>query len=394
MRNVTIETSQGEVRLLDAVDAISSVSGGSFTSVYYGLHGDRIFTDYEAVFLRKDIQGGLLHRLSNPLNWFKPFGRTELAVEYYEENMFHGATYADMLKTGGPLVLVNASDLAAGNSIWFTQDYFDLLCSDILDFPVARAVTASSAVPGLFTPVVLRNFANCQDRSSVPQEYARAAVAGHPQLEMELQAIESYSDKEARPYVHLVDGGITDNLGVRALRNLSVWDGGVKNYFRRNERKPPRRVAVVIVDASTEPSYDMNRTNQTPHLTEVIDAMSSVQLNRYKAATLALTQQSLAELSRELSKPEHPVETYFIHLGLSQVSDPARQEFFNSIPTSFYLSDEQVDALIEIAGELLLANPEFRRLVADLDLDNLEVELSSGKIKTHLAQSRQLPDSR
>jgi NTE family protein len=198
-------------------------------------------------------------------------------------------------------------------------------------------------------------------------EYARAAVAGQPQLEMELRAIESYFDKEKRPYVHLVDGGITDNLGLRALYNLSVWDGGVKNYYQRYGRKPPRRVVVVIVDAATEPGYQMNRSNQVPYLTEVMEAMSSVQLHRYTAATLTLTQQALAELSRELSKPEHPVETYFIHLSLGQVTDPVRQAFFNNIPTSFSLSNEQVDALIEIGGELLQANPDFRRLMADIE---------------------------
>jgi NTE family protein len=117
-------------------------------------------------------------------------------------------------------------------------------------------------------------------------EYARAAVEGQPQLEMELRAIESYSDKEKRPYVHLVDGGITDNLGLRALYNLSVWDGGVKNYYQRYGRKPPRRVVVVIVDAATEPGYQMNRSNQVPYLTEVMEAMSSVQLHRYTVATL------------------------------------------------------------------------------------------------------------
>ncbi len=40
-------------RLLDEVDGISGVSGGSFTAGYYGLFGDRIFEDFESKFLKK-----------------------------------------------------------------------------------------------------------------------------------------------------------------------------------------------------------------------------------------------------------------------------------------------------------------------------------------------------
>ena len=46
-------------RLVDEIDGISSVSGGSFTAGYYGLFGDRIFEDFESKFLKKNIQGGL-----------------------------------------------------------------------------------------------------------------------------------------------------------------------------------------------------------------------------------------------------------------------------------------------------------------------------------------------
>ena len=46
-------------RLLDEIDGISSVSGGSFTAGYYGLFGDRIFEDFESKFLKKNIQGAL-----------------------------------------------------------------------------------------------------------------------------------------------------------------------------------------------------------------------------------------------------------------------------------------------------------------------------------------------
>ena len=43
---VTIHGHEG--RLLDKVDWISGVSGGSFTAAYYGLFRDRIFQDFES----------------------------------------------------------------------------------------------------------------------------------------------------------------------------------------------------------------------------------------------------------------------------------------------------------------------------------------------------------
>ena len=58
-------------RLLDEVDLISSVSGGSFTAAYYGLFGDRIFSDFESAFLKRNIQSRLLAPYFSPVNWFR-----------------------------------------------------------------------------------------------------------------------------------------------------------------------------------------------------------------------------------------------------------------------------------------------------------------------------------
>ena len=52
-----------ERRLLDEVDVISAVSGGSFTAGYYGLFGEGFFQDFEQRFLKKDIQGALAARV-------------------------------------------------------------------------------------------------------------------------------------------------------------------------------------------------------------------------------------------------------------------------------------------------------------------------------------------
>jgi NTE family protein len=79
-------------RLLDEVDIISSVSGGSFTSAYYALYRDRLFQDFENDFLNKNVEFGLLLRVLNPLNWPRLaspyFDRIDLAAEYYDSLLY------------------------------------------------------------------------------------------------------------------------------------------------------------------------------------------------------------------------------------------------------------------------------------------------------------------
>ena len=53
--------------LLDEVNVIMSVSGGSFTAAYYGLHGKDIFKSFREAFLLRDVQGALFWKVT-PIN--------------------------------------------------------------------------------------------------------------------------------------------------------------------------------------------------------------------------------------------------------------------------------------------------------------------------------------
>ena len=123
LRDTTVVIDGVPRRLLDEVDTISSVSGGSFTSAYYGLYGERIFEEYKEDFLTRNIEGALVRGLFNPLRWFSSKGRTEMAVELYDKHVFHDATFADMQRQGGPLILINTSDLGYGVRFSFIQEY-------------------------------------------------------------------------------------------------------------------------------------------------------------------------------------------------------------------------------------------------------------------------------
>ncbi len=176
LRDTYITDQNGEQsRVLDEVRTISSVSGGSFTAAYYGLFREKLFEDFEEDFLRQDVQSTLIRKMFSPGYWFNSafsgFDRTEMAIDYYDRTIFKGATFADLAANGSPHVDINATDLTTGMRFTFSQEVFDLLCTDLSTIKVARAVTASSAVPVAFPTVVLKNHADQCDISGT-QEWA------------------------------------------------------------------------------------------------------------------------------------------------------------------------------------------------------------------------------
>ncbi|MBV8974046.1 MAG: patatin-like phospholipase family protein, partial [Sinobacteraceae bacterium] len=105
LRGIEIPTRNGgKTRLLDEVDVITGISGGSFTALAYGLYGERLFDFFESGFLKRDVQGALVRRILNPMNWpglwSAAWGRYELAAQLYDEILFHGATFDDLERAG------------------------------------------------------------------------------------------------------------------------------------------------------------------------------------------------------------------------------------------------------------------------------------------------------
>jgi len=369
LRDTRVDIDGRPMRLLDEVDRITSVSGGSFTSAYYGLYGERIFDDYEQAFLKKDVQGALTLQVINPLDIVRRIisreSRSEIAVRYYDRHLFHGATFAD-IKKNGPFILINASDLEAGEQFIFAQGSFDLLCSNLDTFKIARAVAASSAVPLVFDPVVLENHAGCAVGKPAWLREAEMTYRDASRLQPTIQAIGSYFDKERRRYIHLVDGGITDNLGMRPLHTVIGALGGVKKASHLITPRLPSHVLLVIVDASTGDVSGMGLSRKTPSLLTTIGSVSKAQLRRYNTETLALIRGSMREWEKEISSPQHPISAHLVQVSLSDIENPDERRYFYEIPTSLSLEDEQVDRLIEMGGQLLQKNLEYQDLLKRL----------------------------
>lgn len=368
-----------EHRLLDDIKMISSVSGGSFTAAYYTLRGDRIFSDYESRFLKKRIETGLILRLAEPWNWIRlaspRFSTSDLAAEYYDHLLFKGATFGDLApKPARPFLIVNATDLAIGARFEFTQDQFDLLRSDVSKFPIARAVAASAAFPPYFGPLVLKNYSA---ENPVPEPELLQSVLSDPNASSRLKNLalqdQSYVDGSRRKFIHLVDGGITDNLGLRAPadRALQLEDS---KRMAVSPIKFPRRMAIIIVDANAERDYGWDSKDGTLGRNALMSSVAHAALSRYSFETIELFRELSARLDREREilrvqagdAQAAKIKSYIVELHFNQLPNDADRRFFNSVPTRLQLPTPTVDRLEKLARRELENNLDFRKLVADL----------------------------
>jgi NTE family protein len=364
----------GQHRMLDEVDIISSVSGGSFTAAYYALWGDRIFSEFESKFLKKNVQNGLLLRVLSPWNQIRlashKFSRTDLAAEHYDHLLFKGATFADLMTQGNrPFLSINATDAASGARFEFTQDEFDLIGSDLSQFPIARAVAASSAFPVLLTPVILKNYSAEQPQSG--PEWIKSILedpTASTRVKNMATHARAYGDEDRR-FIHLLDGGLSDNLGLRGALDRVI----AREQFAQVPSVPwklPRRVAIVVVNAHKDSDYGWDSKEHPLSRTKLLGSLGHVAISHYSFETLELFREVMARLSRERTGssdcPPVEVVTYVIELHFNQLADASDRRFFNSVPTSLALPAQTVDRLRQLAARELADNAEFRRLVADL----------------------------
>ena len=381
-----------ERRLLDEVDGISSVSGGSFTAAYFGLFGDRIFEDFESKFLKRDVQSGLLKRMFSPLNWPKLwslyYDRSDLAADYYDELLFEKKTFADFTLVNSPIIAINATDAALGSQFTFTGSQFAPICTDLLSFPVSRAVTASSSVPGAFSSVILKNHARTCDYQ-LP-EWAVKTLGGKITNTRQYhfaKNLEAYLDVENYPYIHLFDGGISDNLGIRTILNATLPLDDVWKKIEELNLEQTNKLAIIVVNARKNKDISFAKKDYSLPLIETLGVASSVPLDHYSFETMEILRGNMELWRKAIARGRCKemksraavegknesvdsnacaAETYLIEVSFDAMEDEAEKKFLRGLPTSFRLEPEDVDQLRKAAWQILQESDEFQDLIKSL----------------------------
>jgi NTE family protein len=374
--------------LIDQVDIVSGVSGGSILAAAFALNGAAGLPAFEAQFLKGDLQSALLTRVATPSALWRlsspRFGRSELLQELLDERLFKGATYSDLAQRGKkPFLSLYASDLGTGGRFEFSQDHFDYLCSDVTSVPLARAVAASSAAPLVLSPVTLWNYAPAQGQ---PGCGTPALRQGPPGMEAKAEksvarsaALEGYRETNEqgllRPYVHLLDGGLSDNLGTGGPLDFGLQFGGLVQGTRLAGLRGLKQSVFILVNAETSARSAEDQSADVPGLLRAALALADIPINRNSNTALNQMRNTLAAWRAEvaLAHAQGDFEVYaagaklhLIEVSLAAAPDPAERERLLAIPTSLQLPGADVQLLRNYAAKALRAHPEFQRLLQEL----------------------------
>jgi NTE family protein len=390
-RTQVVAPNGAKLRLIDAVDMITGVSGGSFTALAYGLYGEKLFVDYEQRFLKRDVQGELVSRSLNPKYWGDfiggSAGRSELAANYYDEILFNGATFGDLDRGTGPFIVASATDISTGSRVPFNQSVFNIMCSDLNAVRLARAASASSAVPVVLSTVTLNNYGgSC--KHEVPAWVKMFTQSDNPprpaaRAIRELKEAQVLADGVKRPYVHLVDGGISDNVGMRGVLDALQLLEALHAAGIPTPLDHVKRIVVVVVNSLSSPPTRWDTTEKGPGVAEVLLQSTGVPIDHYSYEAVELlkdisarwdTARRLRELAGCEVNKDAPVcaairvpqaKIYAIDVSFAALQDKAERDYLNLQPTSFVLPPEAVDRLRAAAGTIISASPEFQRMVKE-----------------------------
>lgn len=374
--------------LLDHVSIVSGVSGGSILASYYGLKGRAALDDFRQQFLTQDVMAALQTNISL-VNIGQALGgglNTDNRLrDWLNAQLFHDATFGDLIARGRPIVLINATDIYSRTPFLFAPATFAAMCSDLTEYPVAGAVAASAAVPGAFAPIIIETFpGECGTPLPEPIERAANNPGASPLLHSFAKALQQARTGKVK-YIKLLDGGLVDNYGLSGLTIAHAAMGAPYQPLRAAEAVNLRRLLFMVVDAGRGPQGDWSQTLEGPAGKELVSAVIDTIVDANTRSSYAafeatmrnwredlirwrcgLKQDEVARLRGKAGSWNcRDVKFTIARVSFEQL-DAERAKRLNEVPTSFTLPAETVDEVTRAGADALQANPAFQAFLRDM----------------------------
>jgi NTE family protein len=373
------------VSLIDRIDFISGVSGGSVTAAYFGLKKRAALDDFRERFLIKDAEAALNTRVSL-VNLARGLGggvNDDLRLRnWLDANLFDGAKFSALTADSRPLVWINATDIYNRTPFVFSKVLFSLICSDLGAYPVSAAVAASAAVPIAFEPVILETYPDqCKPTAPAWLLKAQSNPKASPLLRAFAQGALRQRDGSMK-YIKLLDGGLVDNYGLSGFTIARESAETPHGPLTPGEAVRLRRMMFLIVDAGGQAKRDWAQKLEGPSGAALIAAITDSSLDAAKRlsysafeATMenwrsALVRWRCGLMTATVTKLRGPgpwncrdVQFFIGRIGFDQFDQPLTERL-NAVPTTLKLPAETVDELIAAGSEAVTQNQAYRKFLA------------------------------
>jgi NTE family protein len=186
-------------------------------------------------------------------------------------------------------------------------------------------------------------------------------------------------DSEKKPYIHLVDGGVGDNLGLKAVLDRIIARGSVWGMMKGTPMERVRKVVFIVVNAETKPDPKWDKTERVPTFGVMLASYSSIAIDRYNEETISLLRESAGSWADEIRTQRckggavstspgacGDIQFYVVEVKFDALKDETERIHFKRLPTALKLSPEEVDKSRNAAHRILSESGEFQRLLLDL----------------------------
>jgi len=372
--------------LTDDIRMISGTSGGAVTAAYFGLKGSG-YVDLRERFLLADAEKELHKSKLSPANWIRIYegGANDRSTfaDWLDRNVFDGKHYAAFHRKNAPVVWINASDIYNGTPFDFSYDTFAALCSDLDKVRIADAVAASAAFPVVFAPLVVSTTNTASKCGYQRPEWLTRALedpAASIRLKAYARALHTYQNDPGVDYIKLLDGGLTDNIGVTGFSLEREANKSPHSPLSAREAVRLKSFVFIVADAGTQTEGDWVKTLSGPKFPEMVSAISNAGIrssvrDEFDALTLSveiwrsqlvawrcgLPRETVRSLRGTLAGWDcSDVELIVEDVGFDDFPHAERAKL-NDIETRLKLPAAQVDLLISAGIESVRMNVRLRQ---------------------------------
>ena len=408
LAKVNVGSTGAPVSVLERVQYMSGVSGGSLSTAYFALNKPKknvsvltetgaLSKDYANFFQQysKEMRSEWESSLVGPLLSDGTGGAFKIANKW-DGTIFHGSTFADLRQReaegDSPYVILNGTTWDSGRRFVFTNLPASEFSYQFIDR--AREYVGHSGLPDKeiqllddrlqpeadrFRPITAEEIK--ADLSNLKVGFAVATSASVPLLIGPVLYSVGEVDCGKSPCLHIGDGGMLDNQGIESLAQVFFGKLLTQPAAESQGGARPQKGLMIVIDGSY-PIHDLNFGEGQwvfSYLTESPSRLSDIMEERARGYQLLLWSVLRANSSGPhpvIPGPERLQLVYFRHIDAAQAIADQPQGLcgwgdkpqdvavvaakLRSIPTRFQVEPKCNAPLLERAAKELVAKNKKR----------------------------------